>query len=215
MKSSTRRRRIVRRPASRERGRPACFRHSRASGNPCIPGTRAPLPPGSRGPSASRERGRPARTGAKRPGTTMREGSPASADAPFPRAGDRHGREAGRTDGTKGTLPTGSPTNPSMNVGLEEVEFDEVDKLRAISIGFSRSRGRVGEALHALDGNSSRTCKIVRIQSDQPDRSPRGYIGLAVNWRPDNDTAAANDSNRRSGVPVTPSSPGPGPHRRP
>ena len=54
-----------------------------------------------------------------------------------------------------------------MNVGLEEVEFDEVDKLRAITIGFSRSRGRVGEALHdALDGNLSRTCKIVRIQDE-------------------------------------------------
>ena len=53
-----------------------------------------------------------------------------------------------------------------MNLGLEEVEFDEVDKLRAITIGFSRSRGRVGEALHALDGDLSRTCKIVRIQDE-------------------------------------------------
>ena len=53
-----------------------------------------------------------------------------------------------------------------MNLGLEEVEFDEVDKLWAITIGFSRSWGRVGDVLHTLDGNLSRTYKIVRIQDE-------------------------------------------------
>ena len=47
-----------------------------------------------------------------------------------------------------------------MNVGLEEVEFDEVDKLWAITIGFSRSWGRVGDIL------LPRTYKIVRIQDE-------------------------------------------------
>ena len=53
-----------------------------------------------------------------------------------------------------------------MNVGLEEVEFDELDKVWVITIGFSRSWGRVGDVLHALDGNLSRTYKTVRIQDE-------------------------------------------------
>ena len=52
-----------------------------------------------------------------------------------------------------------------MNVGLEEVEFDEVDKLWAITIGFSRW-GRPGNVMHALDGDLARTYKIVRIQDE-------------------------------------------------
>ena len=51
----------------RERGRFARFGHSRASGNPCIRRARASPPPGRRGPSASRERGRPARKRAEGP----------------------------------------------------------------------------------------------------------------------------------------------------
>ena len=54
-----------------------------------------------------------------------------------------------------------------MNVGLEEVEFDEVDKLWAITIGFSRSWGRPAvEVMRALDGDSARTYKTVRIQDE-------------------------------------------------
>ena len=54
-----------------------------------------------------------------------------------------------------------------MNVGLEEVEFDEVDKLWAITIGFSRSWGRpAAEVMRALGGDSARTYKTVRIQDE-------------------------------------------------
>ncbi len=54
-----------------------------------------------------------------------------------------------------------------MNVGLEEVEFDEVDKLWAITIGFSRSWGRPAvEVMRALGGDSARTYKTVRIQDE-------------------------------------------------
>ena len=53
------------------------------------------------------------------------------------------------------------------NVALEEVEFDEVDKLWAITIGFSRSWGRPAvEVMRALDGDSARTYKTVRIQDE-------------------------------------------------
>ena len=52
------------------------------------------------------------------------------------------------------------------NVALEEVEFDEVDKLWAITIGFSRFWGRPGNVMHALDGDLARTYKIVRIQDE-------------------------------------------------
>ena len=50
------------------------------------------------------------------------------------------------------------------NVGLEEVEFDEVDRVWAITIGFSRFWGRLGDVVRALDGNTARTFKIVRIE---------------------------------------------------
>lgn len=52
------------------------------------------------------------------------------------------------------------------NVGLEEVEFDEVDRVWAITIGFSRFRGRPGDIVRALDGDSARTFKIVRIEDE-------------------------------------------------
>ena len=50
------------------------------------------------------------------------------------------------------------------NVGLEEVEFDEIEQVWAITIGFSRFWGRIGDVVRALDGNAARTFKIVRIE---------------------------------------------------
>ena len=50
------------------------------------------------------------------------------------------------------------------DVGLEEVEFHELDKVWAITIGFSRSWGRPGSFL--LDANFPRTYKTVRIQDE-------------------------------------------------
>lgn len=50
------------------------------------------------------------------------------------------------------------------NVGLEEVEFDEMKQVWAITIGFSRFWGRIGDVVRALDGNAARTFKIVRIE---------------------------------------------------
>ena len=55
------------------------------------------------------------------------------------------------------------------NVGLEEVEFDELNGVWAITIGFSRSRGRVGDVIRAMDGDMARTFKVVRME----DRSGR------------------------------------------
>ena len=50
------------------------------------------------------------------------------------------------------------------NVGLEEVEFDEMEQAWVITIGFSRFWGRIGDVVRALDGNAARTFKIVRIE---------------------------------------------------
>ena len=50
------------------------------------------------------------------------------------------------------------------NVGLEEVEFDEMNEVWAITIGFSRSWGRPGDVIRALEGDFARTYKIVRIE---------------------------------------------------
>ena len=55
---------------------------------------------------------------------------------------------------------------PIMNVALEEVEFHELDKVRAIPIGFSRSWGRPGKLLHTLGEDLPRTYKTVRIQDE-------------------------------------------------
>ena len=52
------------------------------------------------------------------------------------------------------------------NIGLEEVEFHELDKVWAITIGFSRSWDRPGSFLHPLGENLSRTYKTVRIQDE-------------------------------------------------
>ena len=50
------------------------------------------------------------------------------------------------------------------NVGLEEVEFDELNNVWAITIGFSRFWGRPGDLIRALDGDTARTFKIVRVE---------------------------------------------------
>ena len=52
------------------------------------------------------------------------------------------------------------------NVGLEEVEFDDLNQVWEITIGFSRFWGRLGDVVRALDGNSARTFKIVRIEDE-------------------------------------------------
>ena len=52
------------------------------------------------------------------------------------------------------------------NVGLEEVEFDEMNDVWAVTIGFSRFWGRPGDIIRAIDGDSARTFKIVRIEDE-------------------------------------------------
>ena len=52
------------------------------------------------------------------------------------------------------------------NVGLEEVEFDELNQIWVITIGFSRFWGRPGDVIRALDGNMARTFKTVRIHDE-------------------------------------------------
>ena len=52
------------------------------------------------------------------------------------------------------------------NVGLEEVEFDELNKVWSITIGFSRFWGRPGALIRAVDGGTARTFKIVRIEDE-------------------------------------------------
>ena len=52
------------------------------------------------------------------------------------------------------------------NVALEEVEFHELDKVWAITIGFSRFWGQPGDVMRVLDGDLPRTYKTVRIQDE-------------------------------------------------
>ena len=53
------------------------------------------------------------------------------------------------------------------NVGLEEVEFDEIGQVWAITIGFSRHWDHAGGITRALEGGSrTRTFKIVRIKDE-------------------------------------------------
>ena len=57
-----------------------------------------------------------------------------------------------------------------VNVGLEEVEFDELNRTWVITIGFSRPWDHAGSVMRALEGRSkARTFKIVRIE-DETDR---------------------------------------------
>ena len=53
------------------------------------------------------------------------------------------------------------------NVGLEEVEFDEFNKVWAITIGFSRPWDHPGGVFRPLDDTPRpRTFKIVRIKDE-------------------------------------------------
>lgn len=53
------------------------------------------------------------------------------------------------------------------NIGLEEVEYGELDKVWAITIGFSRPWDHAGGVFRALDGTPRpRTFKIVRIEDE-------------------------------------------------
>ena len=52
------------------------------------------------------------------------------------------------------------------NVGLEEVEFNEIEQVWEITIGFSRFWGRLGNVVSTLDGNAVRTFKTVRIDDE-------------------------------------------------
>ena len=53
------------------------------------------------------------------------------------------------------------------NVGLEEVEFNELNKVWTITIGFSRPWDHPGGVFRALDGTPRpRTFKIVRIEDE-------------------------------------------------
>ena len=57
-----------------------------------------------------------------------------------------------------------------MNVGLEEVEFNESDRVWVITIGFSRPWGRPGDVMRALGGgDATRTFKTVRIEDESGD----------------------------------------------
>lgn len=51
-----------------------------------------------------------------------------------------------------------------VDIGPEEVEFDESNDLRAVAVGFSRFWSRPGNVTHALGHDSAHTFKIVRIE---------------------------------------------------
>jgi len=53
---------------------------------------------------------------------------------------------------------------PIANIGLEEVEFDEIENTWAVAIGFSRNWSRPGNVITALGGNTERIFKVVRIK---------------------------------------------------
>ena len=53
------------------------------------------------------------------------------------------------------------------NVGLEEVEFNELARVWEITIGFSRPWSRPGDVMRALGGGeAARTFKTVRIEDE-------------------------------------------------
>ena len=54
---------------------------------------------------------------------------------------------------------------PIENVGLEEVEFDEVGQIWAITIGFSRFWGRPRDNIFRAMG-TGRDFKVVRIEDE-------------------------------------------------
>ena len=53
---------------------------------------------------------------------------------------------------------------PIENVGLEEVEFDELNKVWAVTIGFSRYWGRPRDNIIRALGTTARDFKIIRIE---------------------------------------------------
>ena len=53
-----------------------------------------------------------------------------------------------------------------VDVGLEEVEFDESNGVWLITIGFTRVWERTGSIVRALGGDTARAFKIVRIEDD-------------------------------------------------
>lgn len=55
---------------------------------------------------------------------------------------------------------------PIANVGLEEVEFDEIEDIWAITVGFSRIWGRPNELFRSFDSDAARTFKTVRIDDE-------------------------------------------------
>ena len=55
---------------------------------------------------------------------------------------------------------------PIANVGLEEVEFDEIKNVWAITVGFSRFWGHPGDFVRAFDSDAVRTFKTVRIDDE-------------------------------------------------
>ena len=55
---------------------------------------------------------------------------------------------------------------PIANVGLEEVEFDEMEDIWAITVGFSRFWGHPSELVRGLDSDAARTFKTVRIDDE-------------------------------------------------
>ena len=105
---------VAARGRPRERGPPERLRHSRASGNPCAPETRAPRPPGLRGPSASRERGRPARL-VRGPSASRERGRPARLDFVGLRLPGSAGAPPAWTPWTFGFLGTRAPRPPGLH----------------------------------------------------------------------------------------------------
>ena len=55
---------------------------------------------------------------------------------------------------------------PIENVGLEEVEFDTIEGVWAITVGFSRFWGHPSDFVRGLDSSAARTFKTVRIDDE-------------------------------------------------
>lgn len=53
-----------------------------------------------------------------------------------------------------------------VDVGLEEVEFDESNGIWLITIGFTRVWERPGSIVRALGGDTLRAFKIVRVEDE-------------------------------------------------
>ena len=53
-----------------------------------------------------------------------------------------------------------------VDVGLEEVDFDESDEVWLITIGFTRIWERPGGIIRALGGDTGRVFKVLRIENE-------------------------------------------------